>query len=290
MARASRCGLAIGLSAIMMLVAAGQARAEPPPAHESGRVFEIDANVGLSALSAISDGHLLRMADGLRVLALSEQARSGKWSELERPLGEVGKLNVAALNWFAHPDGSYWSVQNGREKGNLSTRAYFPRVLAGEVVVGELVISKATSESVAIVAVPVRGRGGAVVGVLGASVYLKPLSARIREELRLGDELVFFAVDATSRIAIASDPELVFASTKALGPEADRAFTEMMSRGAGTSRFTFGDRVPVYGDAGASRHTVRGTSRTVVYRRSPVTGWWYGFGLAGPARAEIAMW
>lgn len=271
MARASRCGLAIGLSAIMMLVAAGQARAEPPPAHESGRVFEIDANVGLSALSAISDGHLLRMADGLRVLALSEQARSGKWSELERPLGEVGKLNVAALNWFAHPDGSYWSVQNGREKGNLSTRAYFPRVLAGKVVIGDLVVSKATGESVAIVAVPVTGRDGSVVGVLGASIYLKALSARLHEEMRLGDDLIFYSFDATPRLAIVWDPSLVFSSPKDLGAEVDRAFTEMMTKDAGVVRYTFHEK-----------------RRTVVYRRSTVTGWWYGFGLVSPPMTATA--
>jgi methyl-accepting chemotaxis protein len=273
MARASRCVLGIVLSSIMALAlaSAGVARAEPPPAHESGRVFEVDANVGLSALATIADGHLQRMTDGLRVLALSEQARSAKWGEIERPLGEVGKLNVAALNWFALPDGSYWSVQNGREKGNLSTRAYFPRVLAGNVVVGELVVSKATAESVAVVAVPVTGRDGSVVGVLGASIYLKPLSARIHEEMRLGDDLIFYSFDATPRLAIVWDPSLVFTNPKDLGAEVDRAFTEMMTKDAGVVRYTFHEK-----------------GRTVVYRRSTVTGWWYGLGLVGPTMTATA--
>lgn len=273
MARASSSILAIGLSSIMVLAlaSASVARAEPPPAHESGRVFAVDANVGLSALVAIADGHLQQMADELRVLALSEQARSGRWAEIEGPLGEVGKLNAAALNWFALPDGSYWSVQHGREKGNLSTRAYFPKVLAGSVVIGDLVVSKATGESVAIVAVPVKGRGGSVVGVLGASVYLKPLSARIREEMRLGDDLIFYSFDATPRLALAWDAGLVFTDPKDLGPEVDRAFTEMMTKDAGVARYTFRDK-----------------TRTVVYRRSTLTGWWYGFGLVGSPRTASA--
>lgn len=271
MARSSRCALAIGLSSTIALASTGIARAEPAPAHESGRAFDVDANVGLSALAAIADGHLQRMADGLRVLALSEQARSAKWAKIERPLGEVGKLNVAALNWFALPDGSYWSAQNGREKGNLSTRAYFPRVLAGEVVVGDLVVSKATGESVAVVAVPVTGRDGSVVGVLGASIYLEPLSARLHEELRLGDDLIFYAFDATPRLAIAWDPSLVFSNPKELGAEVDRAFTEMMTKDAGIVRYTFHER-----------------RRTVVYRRSAVTGWWYGFGIVSPQMTATA--
>lgn len=274
MARTSRCALAIGLSSILMLAVAptGDARAEPPPAHQSGRAFEVDANVGLSAFIAIADGHLQKMADGLRVLALSEQARSARWADLERPLVEVGKLNAAALNWFALPDGSYWSVQNGREKGNLSTRAYFPKVLAGQVVIGDLVVSKATAQSVAIVAVPVRGRDGSVVGVLGASVYLKPLSDRIREEMRLGDDLIFYTLDGTPKLALVWDAGLTFTNPKELGPEVDRAFTEMLTKDAGIVRYTFRDK-----------------PRTVVYRRSAVTGWWYGFGLVRtPTTASAA--
>ncbi len=271
MARASRIALVIGLSSLVALASAHIARAEPPPAHESGRAFEVDANVGLSALTAIADGHLQKMADGLRVLALSEQARSGKWAEIEGPLGELGKLNAAALNWFALPDGSYWSVQNGREKGNLSTREYFPKVLAGNAVLGDLVVSKATSESVVIIAVPVKGRDGAVVGVLGASVYLKPLSDRIREEMRLGDDLIFYSFDATPRLALVWDTSLVFTNPKDLGVEVDRAFTEMMTKDAGVVRYTFHEK-----------------RRTVVYRRSTVTGWWYGFGLVSPPMTASA--
>ncbi len=271
MARASRFALAIGLSSIVALASAHIARAEPPLAHESGRVFEVDANVGLSALVAIADGHLQRMADGLRVLALSEQARSGKWADVEGPLGEVAKLNVTALNGFALKDGSYWSVQNGREKGNLSTREYFPKVLAGNVVLGDLVVSKATAESVAIIAVPVKGRDGSVVGVLGASVYLKPLSERIREEMKLGADLIFYSFDASPRLALVWDENLIFTNPRDLGPEVDQAFTEMLKKDHGVIRYTFRD-----------------TPRTVVFRKSTVTGWRYALGLVGSAKSASA--
>jgi len=262
MPRASTCAFAV------LIAVAGSARAAPSSAREESPPFEVDANVGLEAFVQIADDHLTKMVDTLQVLALSPQARSGRWAEIERPLAEVGRLNAAALNWFALPDGSYWSVQNGREKGNLSTRAYFPRVLGGKTIIGELVVSKATGKNVAIVAVPVKGRGGSVVGVLGASVYLDKLSGRIRDEMKLGDDLIFYTFDATPRLALVWDEGLIFTNPKELGPEVDRAFTEMLSKDHGVVRYTFRD-----------------TQRTVVFRKSAVTGWWYGLGLVGPPKS-----
>ncbi|WP_242336344.1 MULTISPECIES: hypothetical protein [unclassified Anaeromyxobacter] len=262
-------GLALALA---MALASGIARAAPPQAPAEAAAFEVDAKVVLAAFVALADGHLRKMADSLQVLALSEQTRSADWANIERQLGEIAKLNDAALNWFALPDGSYWSVQNGREKGNLSTRAYFPKVLAGETVIGDLVVSKATGKGVAIVAVPVKGRDGVVSGVLGASIYLGKLSARIREEMNVGDDLIFYSFDATPLLAIVWDPTLVFTNPKELGPEVDKAFTEMLSKKEGVVRYTFRER-----------------QRTVVFSKSAVTGWWYGFGVVQApqsARAE----
>jgi hypothetical protein len=46
-----------------------------------------------------------------------------------------------------------------------------------------------------------------------------------------------------------------------LGEAVSKAFTEMRSRQAGVVTYTFRNR-----------------QRTVLYRKSLVTGWWYGFG------------
>jgi hypothetical protein len=48
-----------------------------------------------------------------------------------------------------------------------------------------------------------------------------------------------------------------------LGDEGMRkAFTEMLANSVGTVTYSF-----------------RGRQRTVLYRKSPVTGWWYGLGV-----------
>lgn len=210
---------------------------------------------------ALSDGYLQRLADSFTLFAQTDQARTADWDLIRLPLTAVAERNVDALVWFALPDGSYWSVQQGRSSGNLSDRAYFPHVLAGETVIGTLVVSKATGRCTAIVAVPVTNGGGVVVGVIGASVYLDQLSARLSAEMSIGAGLIFYSFDATPLLALEWDPQLIFADPFSLGPEIRAVFEYMLSR-----------------DEGSVRYRWAGRWRTVIFRRSAVTGWWYVVG------------
>jgi hypothetical protein len=222
----------------------------------------VPGSMALSSLMALSDAHLSKMADMLRALAATEAAHSG-WTRIEPLLRDISKNTVPALNWFALPDGSYWSIQEGRESGNLSTRSYFPRVLAGESLIGELVVSKATNEPVAIVAVPVFGQDGEVAGVLGASVYLDRLSERIRTQMDIHPPYIFFSFDSTGLVGLNWDPELIFLHPLEWNePDVPRAFSQMLEADHGVVRYRF-----------------RGEGRTVLFRKSTVTGWWYAFGV-----------
>lgn len=224
--------------------------------------FTVGGRVALASLISLSDGHLQQIANDFQMLAHSEQARSADWERIRGPLGAIEQLNVRALIWFALPDGSYWSVQGGQAAGNLSDRPYWPRLMAGQIVIGDLVASRATGKSSAIVAVPVHGEAGALVGVLGSSVYLDSLSLRIKGELDLQPNEIFFSIDATPIGALQDDPEEIFLDPFALGePELERAIREMLTREEGVVNYRF-----------------RGQRRTVLYRKSHVSGWWYAFG------------
>jgi len=247
----------MGIGRSDMQAAAGTA------AQRAGASVTVNGRVALTALMSLSDGHLQHLAQALQLLATSDAAQSGDWERIKGPLDEVGKGHVEALHWFAVPDGSYWSVQEGRASGNLSTRAYFPRLLAGQTVLGDLVVSKATGASVTVVAVPVVRPDKTIVGVLGASVYLDKLSARLKEEMGLAEPLLFYSFDATPLVALHWDPGLIFVDPMALGEEVSRAFQTMLSREQGEITYRF-----------------RGTRRVLLYRKSPVTGWWYAFGIA----------
>jgi len=222
----------------------------------------ITSAAGLSSLVTISDGYLQKMADILKVTADNADVRSATWDRVRTPLQEAAKLNVEALNWFALPDGTYWSTQNGREERNLSDRAYFRKVMAGQTVLGELVVSKATGKSIAIVAVPVYGKDQAVVGVLGASIYLDKLSERIGREMGLNENIIYYSFNSNPTLGLVWDPSLIMVNPKSLGEEVSAAFDQMLSQTEGVQSYSF-----------------RGRKRTVVFRKSDVTGWWYAFGV-----------
>lgn len=229
--------------------------------------FTVDGQVALHALMSLSDAHLQKLADVSRILASTDAARSGDWERIRGPLAEAARMSVPAVHWFALPDGTYWTLEQGRATARLFDRPYFPRVLSGRTVIGELVVSRSSRRNTAIVAVPVRGRDNSIVGVLGSSVHLDSLSALIRQEMGgLVDTEFFFAIDPEPLGALHSDPAMIFTEPMKLGDEGMRkAFTEMLASQEGVVTYTF-----------------RGRRRTVIYRRSPVTGWWYGFGVVQP--------
>lgn len=269
MSHRSRSPLRLGCvlaAAGLFVLAPGRASGQqlrPRAAHDSA-AFVVDGRIALHALMSLSDAHLRKMADVLTVLARTDDARSGDWARIRGPLAAIAPMNVPAVHWFALPDGRYWTVEHGRSDATLSDRPYFPSVLAGRTVIGELVTSRSTNRNSAIVAVPVRGRAGAVVGVLGASVHLDSLSAIARAELGgLGDSVIFFAIDSKPLGALHYDTTMIFTDPMKLGDEEMRgAFRQMLAADEGTVTYPF-----------------RGSRRTIAFVRSPLTGWRYALGV-----------
>jgi hypothetical protein len=224
--------------------------------------FTVEGRVALASLMSLSDGYLLQIATHFQMMATADVVRSADWEHIRPILGSVEEFNARTLMWFALPDGSYWSVQEGRAAGNLSDRPYWSRLMAGELVIGDMVASRATGRSSAIVALPVRGAGGEIVGVLGSSVYLDSLSLQLKRELDLQPNQIFFSIDATPIGGLQDDPQQIFLDPFDLGePELEDAIREMLTRREGVVNYRF-----------------RGKRRTVLYRQSDVTGWWYAFG------------
>ncbi|HEX6315945.1 MAG TPA: hypothetical protein VFZ73_13840 [Gemmatimonadaceae bacterium] len=224
--------------------------------------FVVDGRVALASLVSLADGHLQQIVNHFQVLARTADAQAGDWNRISSRLADVEQVNVSGLFWYALADGSYWSVAQGQAAGNLSDRSYWPTLMDGHVVLGDLVASKATGKCSAIVAVPVRNENGHILAVLGASVYLDSLSLLLKREIDLQPHEIFFSVDATPIGALQDDPEEIFLDPYALDePELEAAIREMLASSEGVVNYRF-----------------RGKRRTVLYRKSTITGWWYAFG------------
>lgn len=237
------------------------------PGHVTAAPFDVSADVALASLVTIADGHLKTMADGLETLASTDDARTGQWEVLRAPLRQIAATNVGAALFYARPDGSYWTLDGGRQRVSVADRPYFGVVMSGRTSIGDLVRSRSTGRMSTVVAVPVKRADGSVSGVLGASIYLDDLSAQIVREMHLGPNDLFWAIDSHGTIALHSDPSAIFVSPASMSPQLARVTAAMLHDQSGTQTYEF-----------------RGRTRTVVFRASAFTGWRYGFGRVQPIR------
>lgn len=226
--------------------------------------FTVDGKIALNSLIAISDGHLKKVADVLTILATTTAVRSCDWNYIHGPLAEVRRMNVPGVYWFARPDGTYWTLDKGRISEKLSDREYFPSLLSGQEVIGHLVVSRSTHRNTAIVAVPVHGPGNSILGALGCSIPLDSMSAQIRGEMGgLAEGLFFYSIDSKPLVALHTDPHIIFIEPMKQEDEGlQQAFREILSSKEGVVKYVF-----------------RGMHRTVIYKKSPLSGWWYGLGI-----------
>jgi hypothetical protein len=243
------------LAAIASLLCSGPVAAQPAP-------VLVDGNIALSSLVSLAEGHLRSVADSLETLAATPSAKSAAWEAISAPLAEAAKVNVGGVYFFAKPDGTYWTTAGGLQAAKVADRAYFKAALAGKTTIGELVRSRSTGREVAVIALPVMGAGGRVVGVLGASIFLDELSTLLVREMHLGPGVAFFAVDANVVIALHSDPTNIFMEPSKMSPELDAVGRKMIANESGVQTYTY-----------------RGKMRTMLFTRSALTNWRFGFGV-----------
>lgn len=232
------------------------------------RTITTDGHVALRTYAALVEQHLSTVQTALTALAATEDARSGQWARLEPALTQVrDRVTTAAAVWFARPDGSYLTVGTGLASGNLSDRAYFPHLLAGHQVRGDLVVSKSTGKLSCIVAAPIRA-GARVVGGLGASIDMVELADLVEQTMALPSTMVFYALDAHGQTALHINRANIFEFPTATGSTTlSSAVRKMLASDQGTVTYTY-----------------KGATRTVDFLRSKPTGWVFALGTADASR------
>jgi len=236
--------------------------AAPQPAAPIEQGFSLDARVVLNAYQALVEQELAGEILGLKALAATEEARSGRWARIKGPLAAFaeGEPDAAAVV-FSRPDGSYFSVEKGLTGETLKDRGYFPGLMAGHDVEGVLVISKSTGKKAVIVATPIWAQGK-VIGAFGVSTSVEKLAAQVDRQLGLPKGVVFYALDAQGRTALHRDSALMFEFPSELGSETlSEAVQEMLSKPNGSVTYQF-----------------RGARKAVVFQRSEATDWVFALG------------
>ncbi|MGZ3797397.1 MAG: cache domain-containing protein, partial [Pseudobdellovibrionaceae bacterium] len=117
------------------------------------------------------------------------------------------------------------------------------------------------------VAVPVLRPNKSVLGILGASIDLNKLNQQIKKEMDLDERYIFYAIDSTTQIALHREANMVFTRPADFGEELKKVFDEVIQHQQGFAQYQF-----------------KNTQRMVLYRKSPITNWWYAFGVVQPEK------
>ncbi len=251
-----------GFLALAPIAAWSQPDSGPDSAPAAQPHFELDARVALNAYQSLVEQELASELAGLKVLAATEEARTGRWARIKGPLTAYSKGEPdAAAVVFSRPDGSYFSVEKDLTGETLKDRGYFPGLMAGHDVEGALVVSKSTGKRSVIVATPIWA-DGKVIGALGVSTSVEKLAAQVDRQLGLPKDVVFYALDSQGRTALHRDSGLMFEFPSELGSDTlAEAVREMLSKPEGAVSYEF-----------------RGARKTVVFQASKATGWVFALG------------
>ncbi len=232
------------------------------PVQDKTGVSTAELRLLMNSFAALGEGHVERVLRGLELMSSTEEARSGEWEKMRGMLAQFDSSGVKAeVVWFALPDGSYYSVEKGLTGLNLRYRGYFPRLMAGDEVIGDLVISTSTGKRSAIVAVPIK-KNGKVIGALGTSLSVEEISRMIDDKMGLPKNMIFYALDQKGQASLHRKSAQLFAYPSDLGSKSlTKTVGVMLTKPEGVVKYDF------HGE------------RRVVFKKAPLTGWVYAVGI-----------
>lgn len=222
--------------------------------------FGSDARVAIGAYRGMVEEHAEGIVRALRIIANTSEARSGKWEEI-KPLLHLlsSSIPTDATAWFVLPDGSYHATDAAETTElNLKDRAYFPTLMSGKEVFGDLVISKSTGHRSVIIAAPIVTDGKTTGGV-GVSLRVRLLSELVDQHMPLPADSYFYALERDTRIALHRKAERMFKTPADVG---DEALGEQF-------------KTALQQDKGTMEYTLNGKKIVALYERSPILGWYF---------------
>ena len=171
--------------------------------------FTLNAAFGVRVIARLAEAHVGGLIDAMHTMTATADMRTGDWDQMEDLLAQFQESVLSYDAWFLKLDGSYYKVGTGLASANLSDRAYFARVMAGETTASDLVVSRSTGRKSMVLTAPIFN-GPSVIGALGVTLYLDDFSALLHDELALPDGVDFYAYqEESSVICVHADSSLL---------------------------------------------------------------------------------
>lgn len=176
---------------------------------------------------------------------------------------EIQRNKLYETYLIADDKGDY-SITSG-SPGNITDREYFKKVMLGETVVSDPVVSKATGKTVIVVASPIK-KGDKVVGLLGGTVLIDDISQRLAS-IRAGQTGYAYMVQGDGLVIAYPKKDALMKLNLIKDSGIDPLLKESMQK-------------VTRGESGISRYIFEGTDKYVAY--SPVPGVKWGIAVTLP--------
>jgi hypothetical protein len=249
----SRMAGAVAIASLALIPLPTRGDTSPPP-----KMGAVDAQVLLNAYQGLVEEHISGVLHSIKVIAVSTEGTSADWQRVRPMLDRLAKdLETDASVWFAMPDGKYYSTEaEGLTDQNLGDRSYFPKLMAGQDIEGELVMSKSTGHRSVIVATPVTA-DGKVVAAVGVSLRLRLISQLVEKNTQLPADMYFYSMNSDALISTHRNIDRMFKHPTDIGDE---------SLGP-----TFATSLAA--EKGRLEYTLHGKQISAIFQTSKALGW-----------------
>ncbi|QZY54691.1 methyl-accepting chemotaxis protein [Crassaminicella profunda] len=156
---------------------------------------------------------------------------------------------------MSRTDGKYISTNGGQD--NISDRKYFPKVMAGEIIVSEPIISKSTKKPIIVVAGPIKDEKGMVIGLIGGTINLSHLTDMVNAE-KLGETGYAYMINQEGLVMAHPKKEMILKYNALLkGSKSQIELTKKM----------------IKRETDVSHYEFEGSKKMAVYQPLHSTGW-----------------
>ncbi|HOR86515.1 MAG TPA: EAL domain-containing protein [Bacillota bacterium] len=154
----------------------------------------------------------------IRVYANSPIVKTMDWDQIEPYLREevAGRLDIYDHFMVADPDGDYNTTLR-RNVGNVSDREYFKAAMEGNANISNPITSRTNKKPITIVAAPIIGDNGEIIGVMAGSINLVKLSKIIHNLKYNYPDSYSYVVDKNGYIVAHLNEEFILQNVAYLG-------------------------------------------------------------------------
>ena len=239
------------ISALLTFILVSSVWAETPREPEQTAGLKTTLNVATHYLDTV----VVNALASLELVASTPEVKSGDWNGIKPYLKQL-EPELPGVYFFVLPNGNYYTVAQDYTNLNLSDRAYFKPLFAGNPVKGFPVYSRSTGKKSILVAVPIVV-DNKVIGALGTSIFLDELNTKLNKAFALPQNYTWYVLNAEGNTILDKDSDYIFMNPLTQGSKSMReAVSKALKSESGTMQYEL-DRI---------RHSH--------YQKLPNMEWW----------------